>query len=112
LTKGGEFLQLPYLDARLVEELFRHHVLERVQHASPLWEEFQHSLLGWVHSGFSVHSERIVPTDDLEGAERLARYLTRGHLPIDVFEAGLFGRPADHRFERVDAHDARADPLR
>jgi len=42
------------------------------------------SLLGRVHSGFSVHGEQTVPTDDLQGTERLAHYLTRGPLPVDV----------------------------
>ena len=30
------------------------------------------SLLGWVQSGFSVHGEQTVPTEDVQGAERLA----------------------------------------
>ena len=53
-------------------------------------------LLGWVHSGFSVHGEQTVPTEDVQGAERLARYLTRGPLPIDVVErveGGRAGKP-------------------
>ena len=71
LTEEGEFLQLPYFDARLVEEVL---------------------LLGWVHSGFSVHGEQTVPTEYVQGAERLARYLTRGPLPIDVVEKIEGGR--------------------
>ena len=66
LTEEGEFLQLPYFDARLVEEVFRRRVSE----------EFLSSLLGWVHSGFSVHGEQTVPTEDVQGAERLDPYST------------------------------------
>ena len=65
-----------------MEEVFRRRVSE----------EFLNSLLGWVHSGFSVHDEQTVPTEDVQGAERLARYLTRGPLPIDVVEKVEGGR--------------------
>jgi hypothetical protein len=92
LTEEGEFLQLPYFDARLVEEVFRRRVLQRLHRAERLSEEFLNSLLGWVHSGFSVHGEQTVPTEDVQGAERLARYLTRGPLPIDVVEKVEGGR--------------------
>ena len=88
----GEFLQLPYFDARLVEEVFRRRVLQRLHRAERLSEEFLNSLLGWVHSGFSVHGEQTVPTEDVQGAERLARYLTRGPLPLDVVEKVEGGR--------------------
>jgi hypothetical protein len=54
----GEFLQLPYFDARLVDEAFRRRVFERRHRAERLLEEFQRSLWGWVHSGFSVHGEQ------------------------------------------------------
>ncbi len=91
-TEEGEFLQLPYFDARLVEEVFRRRVLQRLHRAERLSEEFLNSLLGWVHSGFSVHGEQTVPTEDVQGAERLARYLTRGPLPIDVVEKVEGGR--------------------
>ena len=57
-----------------------------------LSEEFLRSLLGWVHSGFSVHGEQTVPAEDPKGTERLARYLTRGPLPIDVVEKADGGR--------------------
>jgi hypothetical protein len=57
-------LQLPYFDARLVEEVFRRRVLQRLHRAERLSEEFLNSLLGWVHSGFSVHGEPTVPTED------------------------------------------------
>ena len=106
-NKEGEFLQLPYFDARLVEEVFRRRVLERLHRAERLSEEFLRSLLGWVHSGFSVHGEQTVLADDLQATERLARYLTRGPLPIDVVEKVEGGRlrvrtPPDPRTELVE----------
>ena len=72
-----------------------------------LGEEFLRSLLGWVHSGFSVHGEQTVPAEDVEGAERLARYLTRGPLALDVVEGAEGGRlrvrtPPDPRTGLVD----------
>ena len=86
LTEESEFLELPYFDVRLVEEVFRRRVLQRLHRAERLSEKFLNSLLGWVHSGFSVHGEQTVPTEDVQGAERLARCLTRGPLSLDVVE--------------------------
>ena len=39
-----------------------------------------------------MHGEQTVPTEDLKGAERLARYLTRGPMPLDVVEKVEGGR--------------------
>ena len=55
-------------------------------------ENFLGTLLGWVHSGFSVHGEKTVRTEDAQGDERLARYRTRGPLPLDVVEKVEGGR--------------------
>ena len=33
-----------------------------------------------------MHREQTVPTEDVQGAERVARHLTRGTIPIDVVE--------------------------
>ena len=112
-TEEGELLQLPYFDARLVEEVFRRRLLQRLHRAERLSEEFHRSLLGWVHSRCSVHGEQTVPTDDLRGAERLARYLTRGPMPQDVVEKVEGGRlrvrtPPD---PRTGLADKILDPL-
>jgi len=39
---------------------YRHVVVQRLHRAQRLSEEFLGSLLGWVHSGFSVHGEQTV----------------------------------------------------
>ena len=39
-----------------------------------------------------MHGEQTVPTEGVQGAEHLARYLTRGPLPIDVVEKVEGGR--------------------
>ena len=105
--------QLPYFDARLVEEVFRRLLLERLHRGERLSEEFLRSLLGWVQSGFSAHGEQTVPAEDVKGTERLARYLTRGPLPIDVVEKAEGGRlrvrtPPD---PRTGLTDKLLDPL-
>ena len=41
-----------------VEEVFRRRLLQRLHGAERLSEGFLRSLLGWVHSGFSVHGEQ------------------------------------------------------
>ena len=48
-------------------------MLERLHQASRLSEEFSRSLLGWVHSGFSVHGEQTVPTENVEGGRLRVR---------------------------------------
>ncbi|MFQ5948847.1 MAG: transposase [Acidimicrobiia bacterium] len=82
-TAEGEFHELPYFDARLVEEVFRRRVLHRLHRAERLSERFLRSLLGWVHSGFSVFGEQRVGEDDPAGTERFARYLTRAPIALD-----------------------------
>ena len=86
LTRDGEFLDLPHWTPQVVEELFRRLVLKRLVQAERLSEEFQASLLGWVHSGFAVHGERVVWRDDLASLERLARYALRAPMPFDAVE--------------------------
>lgn len=39
-------------------------------------------LLGWRHSGFSVHRGRVVEAADGEGLEKLARYILRIPFPV------------------------------
>jgi Putative transposase len=83
-TEEGEFLQLPYFDARLVGEAFRRRLVHCLNRVERLSEEFLGSLLGWVHSGLSVHGEQTVPS--------ASRYLTRGQVPQDVVEKVEGGR--------------------
>ena len=57
--------------------MVRQRVFSLVRGEGLLSEERIRLLLSWRRSGFSVHTSVTVPTDDREGLERLARYLTR-----------------------------------
>jgi hypothetical protein len=112
-TNDGQFLELPYFDRRLVEEVFRRRLLQRLHRAQRLSEEFLRSLLGWVHSGFSAHGEPRVPAADAEAAERLARYLTRAPLALDAVEWTAGGELRVHTppDPRTGLPDRVLDPL-
>ena len=113
LAPDGEFLPLPYLDPRLVEELFRRRMLDRLQAAERLSEAFHRSLLGWVHSGFSIHARQRVDAGDLPGIERLARYITRTPIALERLEPAENGgvRIATPPDPRTGATCVRLDPL-
>ena len=79
--RDGEFLPVGSVNTEVLEELFRHLVLTRLNRAERLSEEFRDQLVSWVHSDFSVHAgPRIYPTDS-EQLERLGRYIVRAPMP-------------------------------
>jgi hypothetical protein len=82
-TEEGEFLQLPYFDARLVEEVFRCRVLQRLHRAERLSEAFHRSLLGWGQ----LHPD--VPYSDLlaEQGDFLPKSIHLGREPHPLIEA-------------------------
>ena len=112
-TPDAEFVPLPYFDPRLVEEVFRRRLLDRLHGADRLSEQFHRSLLGWVHSGFSVHGEQRGAAGDPQGAERLARYITRAPIALDRLEAAEAGcvRVATPPDPRTGATGLRLDGL-
>ena len=76
-TDQGEFLPLPSMDVRVIEEVFRRLLLHRLRRAHRLSEEFHRKLLSWHPSGFSVHAEQVVAPHEPERLARLVRYLVR-----------------------------------
>jgi hypothetical protein len=97
---------------RVMEELFRRLVLKRLVAAERLSEEFQEALLGWVHSGFAVHGERVVWRDDPSSLERLARYALRAPMPFDAVELhGSKVRVKTPPEPRTGERDLLLDPL-
>ena len=67
-----------------------------------LSERFMHNLLGWVHPGFSVFAGDIIPTEDQQGLERVARCISRPALAIDSIR-----RREDRTVSRSNAPDPR-----
>ncbi|MFC2173863.1 transposase [Acidobacteriota bacterium] len=82
-TGQGEFVPLPSLDTKAIEEVFRRLILRRLHQAERLSETFIERLLSWSPSGFSVHAQHLVRAEDTTRMERLARYLTKPPVPID-----------------------------
>jgi hypothetical protein len=91
LARDGTFVPVEP-DARAVEELFRRLVIQALQKAERLSEEFAERLLGWEHSGFSVHAEQVVFPHERDRLARLARYVARAPLPDARLRAGPDGR--------------------
>lgn len=86
MTRDGDFRELPQWTPHAVEEVFRRLVLHRLVRAERLSEEFRDSLLSWVHSGFSVHGDRVVWPEETAAMERLARYMLRAPVPLEAVE--------------------------
>ena len=112
MMRDGQFLELPQWTPQVVEELFRRLVLKRLVAAERLSEEFQQTLLGWVHSGFAVHGERVVWRDDSASLERLARYALRAPVPFDAVELhGAKVRVKTPPDPRTGERDLLLDPI-
>lgn len=86
---GGEFRPLPDAPLRPLEEMFRARVIGFLRGRGLLAEERARMLLGWTHSGFSVHRGRVVEASDGEGLEKLARYILRN--PFSVAKMRISG---------------------
>jgi hypothetical protein len=112
MTRDGAFRELPQWTPQAVEEVFRRLVLLRLVEAERLSEEFQENLLAWVHSGFSVHGERVVGWEETAALERLARYMLRAPVPLDAVECDgekvRVKTPADRR---TGERDLLLDPI-
>ena len=85
---GGEpwFERVEWWDQAALTELFRRLVLRKLRNAERLQPETEQMLLGWQHSGFSVHATEPVLPDDTGRLEHLGRYLTRAPLRLDAVE--------------------------
>ena len=64
----------------MLEEAFRHKVLEELTRRGLLAPADRAKLLSWRHSGFSVFAGAPIAPDEPERLERLARYVRRTHV--------------------------------
>ena len=108
-TLAGEFLALPSLDSKTVEEVFRRLLLVRLHQAERLSEGFMQRLLSWSPSGFSVFAEQLVAAHDTQRLERLARYMTRAPQRLDAIENAPW---CSERSERARSTSAQAMMLK
>ena len=78
----GQWIPVPYIDARAAALLFRHKVFQLLKNHGLLSEERMELLLSWRHTGFSVdNSVNVYPSDE-RGLERLARYVIRSPVSL------------------------------
>ncbi len=76
-NKAGQWVAVPYVDAKAAELLLRHKVVSLLRRAGVIDEERIALLLSWKHSGFSVHNAVTVEPADPGATERLVRYVMR-----------------------------------
>jgi len=79
----GAFVVLPAIPVKLLEGGFRSEVLKLLVAEGAIGERLSASLLGWRHSGFSVHNGVRVPAGDIEGRKKLAQYMLRAPLSLE-----------------------------
>lgn len=83
---NGVFRVLPPPPVELLEEQFRHDVLDFLVEEGVVTDDFRQRLLSWQHSGFSIHSGVKVKARDAEGQQQLARYMIRAPFALEKTE--------------------------
>jgi hypothetical protein len=73
----GSFVRLPPVPEALLEKSFQHAVLAFLAKTGAISQELRSKLLGWLHSGFSVHNQVRVGDSDAEGRKKLAQVTFR-----------------------------------
>lgn len=76
-SQSGMFYVAPRVSTKPLEQMFRVRVIKMLLEEELLAEELARKLLGWKHSGFSVHNGKPVKRNDAEGLERVAQYIIR-----------------------------------
>jgi Putative transposase len=80
---SGWFYAVPRIDLRVLEALFRHRVLRMLLQERRIDEALVRKLLGWRHSGFSVHNDGKIPAQDTEGRRTVAEYILRSPFALE-----------------------------
>ena len=66
---------MPGVDLRPLEEIFRASVFKMLKEEGKIGDDLINRLMGWRHSGFSVHNGVRVRRNDDGGREALAQYI-------------------------------------
>ena len=74
---NGWFYVLPKTDLKKLEELFHHQVLKMLLREGKIDKSLIKKLLGWRHSGFSIHHQGRIKSQDRMGREKPAQYVLR-----------------------------------
>jgi len=81
--KDGTFHPMDILLPSAIIEVFQHKVFRMLLKEGLITEERVKMILSWRHTGFHVHNEGRVVANDMEGRERLARYLIRPPVSLE-----------------------------
>jgi len=73
-ARTGTFYVMPGVDLKPLEEIFRGSVFKMLKEEGKIGDDLINRLMGWRHSGFSVHNGVRVRRDDEQGREALAQY--------------------------------------
>ncbi len=73
----GWFYVLPEIEVKELEKLFRHKVLKLLLKEKGISEEWVKKLLSWRNSGFNIHNQVKIRSNDSRGRESLAQYILR-----------------------------------
>ena len=74
---NGWFHVLPKIDVRKLEKLFQHKVLKLLLKEKRISQEWAEKLLSWRNSGFNIHNQVKIGSQDRRGRESLAQYILR-----------------------------------
>jgi hypothetical protein len=79
---SGTFYVMPRTDLKPLEEIFRAQVFRMLRKKDKITDELINNLMGWRHSGFSMHNAVRVARDDDEARERVAQYIIRNAFSV------------------------------
>jgi hypothetical protein len=82
-TPTGWFVAFPKIDLYALEHLFRHRVLRLLLRERRIDEAVIRKLLGWRHSGFSLHNAVRIGAQDADGRRAVAEYLLRSPFSLE-----------------------------
>jgi hypothetical protein len=74
---NGWFYVLPEIDVKKLEGLFRHKILKLLLKEKKISQEWVQKLLSWRNSGFNIHNQVKIRSQDKRGRECLAQYILR-----------------------------------
>jgi len=82
-TPTGWFVAFPKIDLYSLEHLFRHRVLRLLLREGRIDETVIRKLLGWRHSGFSLHNAVRIGAADPDGRRAVAEYILRSPFSLE-----------------------------
>jgi hypothetical protein len=80
---SGRFISLPPVPEALLAERMRRAVLDLLVRREAIDPALAGQMLGWRHSGFSVHNRVRVAAGDAEGRKSLAGYMLRAPFSLE-----------------------------